>query len=214
MKKAYTSDLIATEVKALDVRAQQLTTEEVNRVIDDGYTELCTIVQAFGDEEVVSLVDFYDAGETTITLDVDADVVDVYDLYLTTEGLDKNTFDYGIEKTRDDRIVYRDNRYNGRVHIDLTTTASHRTSSGNYDNVVIKYYYIPTNTTDTVYMDAQTWLAFKSALGVALYNTLHDVERNGQKRAEMNRQAKAIIPSQPEDSKDPSHGHIFFGLDV
>ena len=81
------------------------------------------------------------------------------------------------------------------------------------DNAVIKYYFTPTSSTEIVYMDAQTWLAFKSALGVALYDTLHDVERNGQKRAEVTRRAKAIIPDLPEDANDPSYGHIFTGLD-
>ena len=134
-------------------------------------------------------------------------MTEIYDLYLTIEDLDKNTYDYGIRKIRDAKIIYRDNRYNGRVHIDFTTLTEI------VNNAVIKYYYVPTNTSDTVYMDAQTWLAFKSALGVALYDTLHDVERNGQKRAEMARRAKAILPTMPEDATAPAYGHIFHGLE-
>ena len=126
---------------------------------------------------------------------------------MTIEDQDKYEFDYGIKKIRDNKIIYRDNRYNGRVHIDfdlLTQTV---------DNAVLKYYYVPTHSNKTVYMDAQTWLAFKSALGVALYDTLHDVERNGQKRAEMVRRARSILPSMPEDATDPAYGHIFTGLE-
>ncbi len=206
MKKAYSPEVVTAATINLDIRAKKLTTAELNTVIDDAYTELCTIVQAFSNEEVVPLQSFYDTAEEKVMLDVEEDVSEIYDLYTTVEGQDKYDYDYGIKKIRDKQIIYKDNRYNGRVHIefDLAKEAM--------DNAVIKYYYIPTHTTNIVYMDAQTWLAFKSALGVALYDTLHDVERNGQKRAEMTRRAKAILPSIPEDATDPSYGHIFTGL--
>lgn len=213
MKKAYTNETITTTVKALDVRAQKFSTDQINNVIDDAYSELCTIVQAFSDEEVVELDSFYEAGELQITLDIEEDVVEIYDLYLTKENLDKTVYDYGIEQTRSEKLIYRDNRYNGRVHVDLDANAQSTLPNSNYDNAIIKYYYIPTSTTEVVYMDAQTWIAFKSALGVALYDEVHDVERNGQKRAEMARRAKAIIPSMPEDAKQPALGHIFFGTE-
>ena len=206
MKKAYTPELVIAAVKTLDIRAQKLTATQIDLIIDDGYTELVTVIQAFSNEEIVDLAPYYDSSETKIELDIHEDVNEIYDLYLTIENKDKNEYDYGIKKIRDHKVIYKDNRYNGRVHIDFETLTEVT------DNAVIKYYYTPTSTTDTVYMDAQTWLAFKSALGVALYDTLHDVERNGQKRAEMNRRAKAILPTLPEDANDPSYGHIFTGL--
>ena len=208
MKKAYSQSMIVAAVKSLDKRAIVLTDDVINNIIDDGYTELCTIVQAFSDEEIVNLDDFYTNNETLITLDIEEDVSAIYDLYLTIEGQDKLLYDYGIEKIRDKKVIYRDNRYNGRVHIDLDT------QERQVDNAILKYYYVPTHTSETIYMDAQTWLAFKSALGVAMYDTLHDVERNGQKRAEMTRRAKAIMPSLPEDATAPAYGHIFNGFDV
>ena len=206
MKKAYTPELIIAAVKALDIRAQKLTAAQIDLIIDDGYTELVTITQVFSNEKIINLAVYYDNGESKTEVVVNDDVNEIYDLYLTIENKDKSVYDYGIKKIRDHRVVYKDNRYNGKVHIDfdlLTTKV---------DNVVIKYYFTPTSTSDIVYMDAQTWLAFKSALGVALYDTLHDVERNGQKRAEMSRRAKAILPELPEDANDPSYGHIFTGL--
>ena len=208
MKKSYTPEDIVAVTKSLDKRTLTLSETAISNIIDDGYTELCTIIQAFSDEEIVSLDQFYEANENLVMLDIEEDVSEIYDLYLTVEGQDKETYDYGIKKIRDAKVLYKDNRYNGRVHIDfdtLTETA---------DNAVLKYYYVPTHTTETVYMDAQTWLAFKSALGVALYSTLHDVERNGQRRAEMTRRARAIMPDLPEDALDPSYGHVFNGLDV
>ncbi len=206
MKKAYTPDMILDVVKLLDTRADRLTDTQLNLIIDDGYTELCTIIQAFSNEEIVNLDPFYDGGEEKVTLDIEEDVNEIYDLYLSIESADPETYDYGIQKIRDKRIIYKDNRYNGRVHIDFQLMTNRA------DNAVLKYYYTPTSTSETVYMDAQTWLAFKSSLGVALYDTLHDVERNGQKRAEMTRRARAILPSMPEDATDPSYGHIFTGL--
>lgn len=207
MKKVYTPEMLISAVKGLDTRAQKLSDEKIATVIDDGYTELCTIIQAFSNEEIVNLDPFYETEETLITLDVEEDVSDIYDLYLTVENQDKDLYDYGIKKIRDDKIIYKDNRYNGRVHIDLDTLTE------TVNSAVIKYYYVPVNTTSNVYMDAQTWLALKSAIGVALYDTLHDVERNGQKRAEMTRRARAVMPSLPEDATDPSYGHIFHGME-
>ena len=207
MKKAYTPDMIVAAVKNLDKRTLTLSDTAINSIIDDGYAELCTIVQAFSNEEIVSLDPFYETGEQLVTLDVEEDVSEIYDLYLTIEGKDKDIYNYGIEKIRDPKIIYRDNRYNGRVHIDFELM------SEPVNNAIIKYYYVPVHTSSNVYMDAQTWLAFKSAIGAALYDTLHDVERNGQKRAEMTRRARAIVPDTPEDANDPSLGHIFNGVD-
>lgn len=206
MKKEYTPETLVSTVQALDVRAQKLSTDQINSVIDDAYTELCTAVQIFSGEEIVPLAAFYETGEQQITLDIEDDVSDLYDLYLTIEDKDKDAYDYGIEKIRDEKVIHRDNQYNGRVHIDLDTM----TETAN--NAVLKYYYTPTSSTSSVYMDAQSWLALKSALGAALYDAVHDVERNGQKRSEMNRRAKAIITNLPEDAFEPAHGHIFYGL--
>ena len=207
MKNQYAPEDIIDTVKSLDTRATRLEPEQITSIINDGYTELCTVIQAFSNEEVVDLRPFYDNDEKQVTLDIEEDVSEIYDLYLTVENQDKFSFDQGIKKIRDKRVIYRDNRYNGRVHLDFDLLKE------KVDNAVLKYYYVPRSDAVQVYMDAQTWLAFKSALGVALYDTLHDVERNGQKRAEMLRRAKAILPSMPEDATDPSYGHIFTGLE-
>ena len=208
MKKLYTPELIVQTVKDLDVRANKLSIDQINRIIDDGYAELATIVQAFSDEEIVPLAEYYETGEEKVTLDIQEDVNEIYDLYLTIEGKDPDIYMYGIEKIRDKRYIYRDNRYNGRVHIELGAL------NKEVDNAVLKYYYTPTHTNDNVYMDAQTWLAFKSTLAVALYDAVHDVTRNGQKRAEAIRRARAILPDLPEDANEPITGRIFNGLDV
>ena len=80
-------------------------------------------------------------------------------------------------------------------------------------NSYFKYYYIPTSSTDSVFFDAQTMLAFRNAIGVALYDMVHDVERSMQKMAAMERTAAAIVVDLPEDAYDPSEGRIFSGLE-
>jgi len=208
MKKAYAPETIIDAVINLDVRAKKLSMEQIAIVVDDAYAEFCTITQPFSNEEIVPLNEYYDVGEENITLDVQEDVSAIYEIYLTQEDKDPDIYKHGILKIRDESAIYLDNRYDGRVHVNLLSSSI----TGQADNAVIKYYYTPTSTTDTVYMDAQTWLALKSALGVALYDMLHDVERNGQKRAELARRVKGIIPKRPEDANDPSYGHIFTGL--
>ena len=59
MKKAYTPETITEVIKLLDTRALKLNETKLNMVIDDAYAELCTVVQAFSDEEVINLNTFY-----------------------------------------------------------------------------------------------------------------------------------------------------------
>jgi len=119
MKNRYTPEDIIDAVKSLDTRAARLESDQITNVINDGYAELCTIIQAFSNEEVVDLQPFYDTGEQQVTLDIEEDVSEIYDLYLTIENKSKTSFDHGIRKIRDENIIYKDNRYNGRVHLDF-----------------------------------------------------------------------------------------------
>ena len=207
MKRLYTRDMIVNVVKSYDVRAKKLDDDQIDLVIDQAYAEMCTIVQAFSDEEVIPVQDFRDTGETKFMLDIEEDVNAIYDLYVTIEQKDSG-YDHDIQKIRNNQVIWKDNRYDGRAHVDL----SKMTNSQDADNVVLKYYFTPVASRDSVYMDSQTMLAFRNAIGMALYDTVHDVQRSEQKRAALDRTANAIIPSTPEDAFDPSLGHIFSGL--
>ena len=208
MKRAYTREEIVTIVKGYDVRAQTLDSSKIDTVLDQAYAELCTVVQAFSNEEVVDVATYRDVGEYKFTLDIVEDVTSIYDLYVTIEN-EHSSFSHGIQEIRDDQVIWQDNRYNGRVHIDLSRMPN---AGSQADSIVIKYYYVPVATSETVYLDAQTMLAFKNAIGVALTDQLKDIEGNIQKRAAMTRTAKAILLAQPEDAFDPNNGHIFSGL--
>ncbi len=203
MKKAYSYDDIKKMIIGLDVRAQKLTDDQINMIMDTGYAELATVVQTFADEEVIPCDQFYDIGEPVQTIDIQEDVVELYGLYLTIENLSFEEFPHGIQKFESvdyPNAVYQDNRYNGRVHIDLTQMPEGKSA----DNLVIKYFYTPQHTTETVYMDQQTALATRYAMSAALYLELHDVERESQKRAAMQRTGRAITETHPRDLYEPT----------
>jgi len=188
-----------------DKRAETLSDAVIDNIINDGFAEVSTLGMFFSDEEVVSMLPYYEAGELQLTLDIEEDVTSIYDYYLTEEEQSYENYTHGIKKFQysnfrmrdnsDVNSMYLDNRYNGRVHVDLERVRK----GAIVNNAVIKYYYIPTATTETYFIDAQTRLATESAMASALYDYLHDVERASQKRAQFTRQAMAIIPEDPED---------------
>lgn len=209
MKVSYPKQYFIDRIKKQDKRALALDSEDIDNIINDGFAEMSTIGMFYSDEEVVSMVPYYEAGELKLTLDIEEDVTAIYDFYLTEEEQSYENYEHGIKRFQysnfrmrdksDVNSMYLDNRYNGRVHIDLTQVRKNHTA----DNAVIKYYYTPTSAATTFFMDAQVRLATESAMASAMYDYLHDVERAGQKRAQFTRQAMAIIPQNTEDySKD------------
>jgi len=207
-KKAYTRDTIVAFVKGLDTRARTFNSSQIDNVINRGYAELMTqSKRIFSNQDIVPLDDYYEINELKVTLDVDVDVTEIYDLYVTVEGenLSKSTADEVIQDigiVRNNDIIYRDNRYVGRFHLDLGAL------DNKFNNAVVKYYYTPTASDQTVYMDAQTYLAFTDAMWAATNYFLKDVEGEAQKRASMERTSKSITQG-PEDI--PSSGRSIFG---
>jgi len=209
MKNKYTRDYFLKRIVRQDVRAQKIPTEDLLDVLNDGFAEISTIGMYFSDEEVVDMGQYYADGELRLTLDVEEDVTQIYDYYLTSEGESQEEFVNGIKKFQDSRFkrldstdvnsMWLDSRYNGRVHIDLKQLPSNEQA----DNAIIKYFYVPNSESEFYYMDNQTRLATESAMAAAMYDYVHDVERAGQKRAAMKRQAMAIIPDIPDDLEYP-----------
>ena len=208
MKTMYTRDTINTFVRGLDVRAKTLTPTQLDNVINRGYAELMTTSKKlFSNEDVVNLAAYYTGGELKLTIDVEADCTEIYDVYTTIEGevANKSVCEdiiQGIGICRDNDVAYRDNRYIGRVHLDLGA------SSNTYDNLVVKYYFTPNATTADIYMDSQVYLAFTDAMWAALLYFFKDIEGEAQKRASMQRTSKSIT-QEPEDV--PDIGRAIFG---
>ena len=184
-----------------NTRTAKFTEDDYNYVIDMGYAELATVNHVFYNEEVVSMDEYYASGELKISLEVEDDVAFVYDLYLTREDKSSDIFSHGIEKVRNTNAIYKDNRQTGMFHIDLS-----KVKDGKVDNAIIKYAFTPEATTEIIYIDQQTYLAMRDAFGCALYNRLNDVEREAQKRASLQRTAKAILPTYPNDYIIPEEG--------
>ncbi len=207
MKTEYTRANIVAFIKNLDTRAQKFTDEKIDDIINRGYAELSTVSKRiFSNEEVAALEPYYESGELQITVDVEEDVTEIYDLYTTIEGdRDKSICQrtiQGIGMYVDNDVAYRDNRYVGRVHLSLDTLDEV------FDNVVVKYYYTPTAVTDSVYMDSQTYLAWTDAMWAATNYFLKDIEGEAQKRNSMGRTSKSMT-QEPEDI--PEHARALFG---
>ncbi len=220
MLRKITKNEIITMIKSLDKRTDKFSDDDYDYVMDMGYAELATVTQAFYNEEVVSMTTYYDTGESKVTLDVEEDVLYIYETYLTIENqTDILRFPHGIAKITDENAIYKDGRYVGRVHVDLDKVNTDRFGetliSGNADNAVIKYAFTPTSTSEDIFIDQGTYLAMRDAFGAALYNKLNDTEKESQKRASMHRTALAITPRYPndfritEDSNVASEGRVY-----
>ena len=212
MKTKYTRDEINTFIRGLDVRAKTLSDTQLDNVVNRGYAELMTVSsRLFSNEEVISLDEYYESGETKLSFDVEDDATEVYDVYTTIEGdeTDKTYCDevvQGIGIYRNNDVAYRDNRYVGRVHLDLDTPSY--SGSTQFDNCIVKYYYTPRSTDEDVMMSSQVWATFTDAMWASLNYFLKDVESESQKRASMERTSAAVMEV-PEDI--PDRGRAVFG---
>ena len=206
MKRRYTRDTIDTFIKGLDVRAKDFDKVKLDNVINRGYAELSTVTRrVFSNEEVLELEEYYNT-QDSLVIDIDEDVTEVYDVYLTLEGeRDKSMCQDQIQDVgiyRNNNVAYRDNRHVGRVHVKLDALDT------KFDTVIVKYYFTPEATTDEVYMDSQTYLAWTDAMWAATCYFLKDIEGETQKRASMTRTA-ASIKHVPEDV--PQRKQAIFG---
>ena len=193
MQRPYTKDFIFDTVKLMDTRAKKLTDEEIHAVIDDGYSEMAAIYHLFSNQEVIDLAPIYESQEVKFTIEIEEDVVDVYEIYLTVENQSFDLYEHGIKKIDDRNAIYSDNRMMGVVHINLSQTDEV------CDNAVIKYFYTPDSTDEVVYMDKPTFLAAKNAFHASLLDKFHDTERYMQKLAAVKRTVNAAIPKDPHD---------------
>ena len=138
-KTKYTKEEIVAFVKDLDTRAKTLSETKIDAIINRGYAELTTVSKRlFSNEEVLSLASYYEGGEYKFIVDVDEDVTEVYDVYTTIEGEDRDKsmcqeIIQGVGIYRNDSLSFRDNRYIGRIQTDLSTVETE------FDNLVIKY---------------------------------------------------------------------------
>lgn len=199
MKSKYTREQIVSFVKSLDVRAQKFTDEQIDNVINRGYAELVSHRKTiFSNEEVADLAKNYAIPQLNDTFEIEEDVTEIYDIYLQDGTAEPGDFHQryiqGSGIYVNSEMAYRDNRETGRVHIDLGRSKdfSEIPSGHQFDTLVVKYYYTPKATDETVYMDAQTYLAWTDAMNVATNYFLKDVENEMRKQASLKRTSASI----------------------
>ena len=186
MQAKYTKEQIVADIKAMDKRAATLTDAEIDMVMNEGYAELMQYAQPFADEAVVPMSTYYDAGEKLFTIDIEDDVVYIYDVYGTIETVKP------LVKVYDADGIYQDGRMTGRVHVDLDMVPT-------LDNVVIKYTFTPSVTMEDIFMDKPTYNCTIAAFRVALDVRFKDFEREAANRQRLQEKCLTLLPNYPFD---------------
>jgi hypothetical protein len=205
MKRRITKVDLISYIKLIDTRCKKWTDEEFDRVINDGFAELCTVINPFVADVTEDLAPYYEIGELNFTINIPSDVNDIYDLYLVHENRDEFFFLHGEEKDRDKNRIWRDSKDLDIVHVDLHYPAD----GAPYDLAVIKYSYIPTSEFDELFLSNDVYIALQSAISSASYNVLKDVESSGQMRSQYKRQASAVLNPYPDDYNDNAKPSMF-----
>lgn len=190
MQTVITMDSLRDYAKTLDVRLQEFTTAQINSILDIAFIELNNLRQIFVDVELVDL----EGQSGTVVIDMNKPVVDVYDFYLAKEYELYPDLE-GIEVDRDENTIYRDNLVAGRIHVDTS-----RIKLSMY-KAIIKYFYIPVSSLVSFQVDIQGRPLIETAIAVAAYDAVHDVQRSEQKRAMLMRLALISAINPPEDFK-------------
>ncbi len=198
MKLVFTYDQIVDRLKAVDKRVETMSEAQINLLMDRGYSILVSQYgYAFTNEDVVELDEYYASDELKLTFDVEDDVVDVYDLYLTEEGLSRDLYPQGIRQEKSEKFIYRDNRYVGRVHADLNGSEN-SDGTGQFDNAVVKYCFTPTHSTESIMVASITMTALEFAFSAAIYSYVKDHDSKDMALADM-MAVGSSIPMPPED---------------
>jgi len=181
--------VLRSDIATLDKRLASYTDAQLNKIIDDGLSELCSVMTPFSSVEIV---DVSDQECEVIDIELSKWVLDVYDLYLT-EDITIFPVKNDVTVIRDTKQVFRDQINVGLVHVDMDEREQ------GYDYLVVKYFYLPTHESTNVKITPQLLRVLDYAVAVAAYDRLHDVERSEQKRAGMKRLALSTIYNLPED---------------
>ncbi len=205
MKRLVTKASLISFMNTLDTRAKRLDPDQVDYVINNGFAELCTVANPFVADVTKDLTSYYELGETSFTINLPADVNEVYDLYLVYQDQEETLFTHGEMKIRDENRIWRDPKDLDIVHVDLTV--AHQGAP--YNLAVVKYFYVPTADFDELYISNDVYIALESAVSSALFSALHDVEKSGQMRAQFTRQVSGILNPYPEDYLDPGKPSMF-----
>ena len=195
MKSLYTKETMVADIKVMDKRTQTMSAEQIDVIIDEGYSNIGMFAQLFSNEEIVSMADYYDASnpdsanavsEMKLTMDVEEDCLYIYDLYGTVESVSP------LRKVYNADAIYQDGRYTGRFHVDLNLCET-------IDNVVVKYTYTPQAIDADIYVDKPTYAVMKQAFRVAIDAYVKDDKREAKDMAKLEGMCLSILPNYPFD---------------
>ncbi|RLC29497.1 MAG: hypothetical protein DRH37_07420 [Deltaproteobacteria bacterium] len=205
MKRRITKEEVIVMIKELDTRCKKWDVTKFDRVINNGFAELCTVIQPFVSQVNVNLQEYYDLGESRFDINLTGDTLSVYDLYLSKAADSFNVWKHDEEKCRDEDVIWKDPVNSDVVHVDMTKDIFSRT----FEDAVVKYFYVPTADFDELYMSSDVYLALESAIAAVSYDMLHDVEKASQQRSAFTRKGGAILEIYPGDYSDPGKPSMF-----
>jgi len=186
MKRKYTKEAIVADIKVMDKRALTMSDEQIDMIINDGYSYIGMFTQLFSNEDVLEMAEYYDLGEHKLTIDIEDDTQFIYDLYGTVETVEP------LRKVYNADAIYQDGRYTGRIHINLDLCET-------LDNVVIKYFYTPQATDLDIYVDAMAYSVMKQSFRVAIDSYLKDDKREAKSMSKLEGMCLNIVPDIPFD---------------
>jgi len=205
MKRQIRKEEVILKIKLLDTRLKNISAETMDTIIDNGFAEILALIQPFTNEIIEPLDSHYELGENRFQINIDDDVSDIYDLYLTKEDADKAMFPNGVIKFRDKSLIWRDDQRNDIVHIDLT----YNKLMTKYDNAVVKYFYEPNSQFTELSVESALYVALDTAFSIAAYDMLNDVERAEFKRGQLANRVKNIANKYPNDFDELKRDRIF-----
>ena len=205
MKRKITKDQMIEYITDLDTRCRKWDTAKFDRAINNGFAELCTVVQPFVSQVNVDLSEYYDLGEKTFDINLVGDATSVYDLYLSKAATTPDLWKHDEEKSRNENVIWKDPVNSDVVHVDLTKDFFERI----FETAVVKYFYVPTSEFTELYMSGDVYLALEAAIASVVYDMLHDVEKASQQRAAFTRKGQAVVEPYPQDYSDPGKPSMF-----
>jgi len=205
MKRKITKNQMIDYITDLDTRCKTWDEAKFDRAMNNGFAELCTVVQPFVSQVNVDLQEYYDLGEVRFDINLSGDVVSIYDLYLSRPADSFNVWKHDEEKVRDEDVIWKDPVNSDVVHVDMTKDVARRM----FESAVVKYFYIPTSDFDELYMSNDVYISLEAAIAAAVYDMLHDIEKASQQRAAFTRKGGAILEIYPDDYNDPGKPSMF-----
>lgn len=203
MQKVVTKADIQLFLEELDARVIDFTPSKLDRTIASGFAELCTVLKPFSKQHIVDLAPYYAAQELKFEIVAPDDVIDLYDCYLGKDTGDTQTYKQGIIRNRVPSVISKHPQILGVVDVDLNATAE------TYEYATISYFYQPDANFDEIFISGDVYLSFENAMAMAAYDTLHDIERAGQKRAAFNRTTYGVSNLYPPDHSEPRKKSMF-----